>query len=104
MSPFWGKFFEHLQGCGKGRNATLFLVALAGFFGLLFALLVAWHALPTEFRPVTLGAIGLVGLLWALRTVIRLRHLHRTRLRREPLSDDELSKARTKLQRTHRIQ
>jgi len=33
MSPFWTSLFQHLKDCG--RNATLFIVTLAGLLGLL---------------------------------------------------------------------
>ncbi len=100
MTPFWGSLFAHLKDCG--RNATLFMFALAGFFGLL---LLAATAFNTELREYLLPGLAILGglvLVWLIRGIRRARLRRRERLRGEPLSDDELRKARSKLLRPAR--
>ena len=95
MNAFWGSLGEHLKDCG--RNATLFLLSLAGIFGLL--IFVAW-ILQTSLRDSLVYALPLAGfflLLWlgvAIRRTFFRRH---ERSKYSRLSSDELAKARSKL-------
>lgn len=100
MSPFWKSFADHFSGCGK--NPTLFLIALAGFFGLAIAAVTVAQELPQEYVPVTVAATAGVCLLWTLKIVKQIRDRCAARIQRERLSDDELSKARSKLRTSRR--
>jgi hypothetical protein len=98
MSPFWTGLFEELRG--RGRNATLFIIAVA----ILFVLLLIAAQIPREVYvnyvlPVLPFAATLVG-IGVVRALLQARARHRERLQRGPLSRDELNKARTKLVKT----
>jgi peptidoglycan/LPS O-acetylase OafA/YrhL len=98
MSHFWCSLFEHLKGCGQ--NATLFLVALAGFVGLLVA---AAIILNTQLRQYFMAALPWLGVLlaaWGGLAIRRARARRRERLLQSPMSEDEVSKARSKLVRS----
>jgi len=97
MNFFWGSLGEHLKDCG--RDATLFLVSLAGLF--VFLAIMAW-ALQTSLGeslayalPVT-GFFLLVSIIVGIRRAI-LRSRERSKFPR--LSSDELAKARSKLRK-----
>jgi O-antigen/teichoic acid export membrane protein len=95
MSPFWGSLGEHLKDCG--RNATLFLLSLAGIFGLL--IFVAW-ILQTSLRDSLAYALPLAGfflLLWLVVAIRRTFFRRHERSKYSRLSSDELAKARSKL-------
>jgi hypothetical protein len=95
MNPFWTSFFEHLRDCG--RDATLFLMALAGFVGLLVIIaILETTALREYFLQAALVALlfTLVRLALLLR---RFRARRRNPLRFPPLSRDERRVARSKL-------
>ena len=97
MNHFWASLFEHLKGCGQ--NATLFLVALAGVFGLV---VVAAVIVESELRQYVIPALPWLGIFpaaWICHAIRRARARRRARLLQSPLSEDELSKARSKLQR-----
>jgi 4-amino-4-deoxy-L-arabinose transferase-like glycosyltransferase len=98
MSPFWTGLFEELRG--RGRNATLFIFAIA----ILFVLLLIAAQIPREVYvnyvlPVLPVVIALVG-FGVVKTLLQARAHRRERLQRGPLSRDELNKARTKLVKT----
>lgn len=97
MGHFWTSFFEHLRDCG--RNATLFLVALTGFFLLLSlgALVYAlgWYRYLVLAWPV-IAIAALVRLVVLLR---RRRSLRRQHDHVAPLSENELHRARAKLRK-----
>ncbi len=97
MSPFWTSLFTHLRGCG--RNATLFMFALAGCFGVLTLCALACQDEVRRYILPALPWLGLVPILWICFAVRRARARQRQRLLRGPLSDDELHKARAKLVR-----
>jgi hypothetical protein len=100
MSPFWGSLFGHLRNCG--RNATLFMFALAGCLGvLLLAVIVCQSELRRFIFPV-LPWLGLLPVAWVCLAIRRARVRRRERLLRPPLSDDELRAARSKLQKARR--
>ena len=95
MNHFWVSLFEHLKGCGQ--NATLFLIALGGVFGLV---VVAAIIVQSELRQYFIGALpwlGIVLAVWTCQAIRRARARRRERLLQSPLSEDELSKARCKL-------
>jgi cobalamin biosynthesis protein CobD/CbiB len=97
MSPFWSSLFGHLKGCGQ--NATLFLVALAGFVALL---VVVALIVTTELRQYFTAALPWVAgflVVWSGFTIRRARARRREQALHSPLSDDELAKARSKLGR-----
>ena len=95
MGPFWTSFFEHLRDCG--RDAALFMMALAGFIAVLGIIAVLES---TWLRDYFLQG-ALVMLLFALirfaLLVRRFRARRRERLRFPPLSRDEQRVARSKL-------
>ena len=100
MNPFWNGLFEHFKKCG--RDATLFVVTLAGLFGLLT---VGAVILQTELGNYALPAlpwIGLAAAVWMCLAIRRTMARRREGLQRRPLSDDELFKARCKLVRNHK--
>ena len=95
MRPFWTSLYQHLGECG--RNATIFLLALAGLFGLLtlVAIINANELLP--YIVSALPMIGIFGVVRAATAIRRARVRRRERLPRPPLSRDELRVARSKL-------
>jgi hypothetical protein len=95
MGPFWTSFFEHLKDCG--RDATLFMMALAGFIGVLVLIAILES---TRLREYFLQAAFVLLLLLLVRLVFlirRFRARRRQSLRFPPLSRDELRVARSKL-------
>ena len=95
MSPFWTSLFTHLRDCG--RNATLFMFALAGCLGVLALCALACQS---EFRRFVLPALPwlcIFPVAWICLVIRRARLRRRDRLQRAALSDDELHKARSKL-------
>jgi hypothetical protein len=95
MSPFWSSLFEHLKGCG--RNATLFMFALAGF---LVFLLLAAAVLEKGLHRYVAPALPWICLAVAILAWARMRReraRRRQRLPHSPLSRDELRVARSKL-------
>jgi hypothetical protein len=95
MNHFWANLFEHLKGCGQ--NATLFLVALAAFLGLVLVAAIAIHSELRQYLVAALPWLGLLLVVWSCRALIRARTRRRERLPHAPLSDDELAKARRRL-------
>ena len=102
MSPLWISLCENLRH--YGRNATVFVFALAGFFGLLagfFGLLtlvaIINFAELLPFMVPLLPGIGLLAAAWAWVAFRRTRTRQRERVPRHPLSRDELRVARSKL-------
>src|ERR1039458_4670406 len=121
MSPFWSSLFSQLRDCG--RNATLFVFALAGCLGVLVLaiivcqsellrfilpvlpglglLAVAWVCVAIRRRPVLPG-LGLLAVAWFCVAIRRACVRRRERLLRSPFSDDELRVARLKLRKPRR--
>ena len=98
MSPFWSSFCSHLRDCG--RNATLFVFALAGFLGVLMvAIIVSKSELLRDALPLLPG-LGLFAVAWVCVAIHRRRVRRRERMHRSPLSDDELRVARSKLRKS----
>ena len=95
MGPFWSSLFDHLKHCG--RNATLFILTLAGLLVLtaLAAVICDTH-LHKYLLPVLPGVI-LLAAAWVGVAIRRARARRRERLHRSPLSRDELRVARSKL-------
>jgi hypothetical protein len=98
MSHFWSSLFEHLKDCGQ--NATLFLVALAGFIGLLVVAAIIIHTEVGQYFIAALPWLGVLLAAWGCLAFRRARARRRERLRQLPLSEDEVSKARSKLVRS----
>src|SRR5262245_7788293 len=95
MSPFWTSVFADLRE--RGRNGTLFIVAVV----LLFVLLVIASQIPHEVyvnyvMPVLPWAVGLVAIGF-IRGFLKARARRRERFQHSPMSCDELNKARNKL-------
>jgi hypothetical protein len=97
MNSFWASFFEQLKGCG--RNATIFMSALAGVLGLVVLAVALHNAGLFDFLVPVLPGIGILLFAWGFRTVRRLLRLRRDRMKYPPLSCDELRVARSKLRR-----
>ncbi|HEU5071245.1 MAG TPA: hypothetical protein VFV96_12635 [Verrucomicrobiae bacterium] len=95
MSPFWAGLFENLRG--RGRNAAVFLVALAC---LLVATFLAARLPADAYRDYVFPVLPWLALLLAAQ-IIRAAWLARARRRERlvghALSADELRKARAKL-------
>ena len=95
MSPFWGSLFQYLRHCG--RDATLFIVALIAFGGLcVVAAIIQVHGLQ-EYLIYVWPPLVIVALVWACIAIRRARARRRERLHRQPLSQDELRAALSKL-------
>ena len=95
MSPFWGSFFEQVRS--GGRNATIFLVALAACFVVLIAAAIANQMNLFQYSG---RALAIAIMLIALRVAVvvsRARSRPRERFKRKPLSSDEARVARSKL-------
>lgn len=95
MSPFWGSFFEHLRGCG--RNAALFLLAIAALFVGLVVCVIASHSGLFQYAPHALAGILIVIAMWFCLGLQKIRKRRRERFYRRPLSSDEARVARSKL-------
>ena len=98
MSPFWSSLFGHLRDCG--RNATLFVFALAGSLGVLVVAIVVCKSELLQFVSPVLPGLGLLAVAWVCVAIHRARVRRRERLHRSPLSDDELRVARSKLRKS----
>jgi hypothetical protein len=99
MSAFWGGLGEGLKN--RGRNATLFIIAL---IGIILILLLA-NAVSHAGLPIVPSALLILATPVVLLVVIAARRIwSRNRLRGidPPLSQDELSKARAKLSKSAR--
>jgi hypothetical protein len=95
MSPFWGSLFQYLRHCG--RDATLFIVALIAFGGLcVVAAIIQVNGLQ-EYLIYVWPPLVIVALVWACIAIRRARARRRERLHRQPLSQDELRAALSKL-------
>ena len=97
MSPFWASLFDYLRL--SGRNATLFLVTLAGIVGLcILAAIIQGTGLDRYWiyvvPPLAIGALA-----WNFVEIRRARARRRDRLPRQPLSPNELHAAFLKLKK-----
>jgi len=95
MSPFWTSLFDHLKDCG--RNAALFLVTLAGLFGVLLLAVILCENDRYKYLVPALPVIGVFAVVRASLAIRRVRACRRERSRYPPLSGDELRVARSKL-------
>ena len=95
MNHFWTSFFAHLKDCG--RNATLFMIALPGVFGLMLLIAALYQNHLENYLFGVVSVIGFFMLTWAIAGVVRERARRRERLSGSPLSLDEMRKARAKL-------
>ena len=95
MGPFWKGLGEDLKN--RGRNPTLFLIAVVLFFGLMG---LAWLGYESGFARYLLRALpgmGVLVLAWAAHAIRQARARRHARLPLPPLSCDELRAARSKL-------
>jgi hypothetical protein len=97
MSPFWSSLLDHLRDCG--RNAALFMFALAGCLAVLALCAMVCESELRRFISPALPWLGLLSVAWVCLAIRRARARRRERLFRPPLSDDELRVARSKLQK-----
>ena len=97
MSPFWGSLFGQLRDCG--RNATLFMFALAGALGVLALFATVCQSELRRFILPALPWLSLLPVAWVCLAIRRARLRRRERLLRSPLSEDELRVARSKLRK-----
>jgi len=74
------------------------MFALAAFFGLLLAGVLICNTELRQYLLSVLAIAGILVLIWMGRAIHRARLRHRERLPGDRLSDDELRKARAKLQ------
>jgi arginine exporter protein ArgO len=104
MSPFWVGLFENLRG--RGRNATLFLIALAALFGVLLVSGVLAEILSSkdygDYARIVLTLVGIVVVIWFGRMFCRGFFAKYDRSNISRLSSDELTKARSKLLRNQK--
>jgi hypothetical protein len=100
MSPFWSSLFSQLRDCG--RNATLFVFALAGCLGVLVLAIIVCQSELLRFILPVLPGLGLLAVAWVCVAIRRACVRRRERLLRSPLSDDELRVARLKLRKPRR--
>jgi uncharacterized membrane protein YbhN (UPF0104 family) len=95
MNHFWASFFVHLKDCG--RNATLFMIALAGVFGLMLLTAALYE---NHLENYLIGVVSVAAIFMFVSTIaafVRARTRRRERLSHSPLSLDEMRKARAKL-------
>ena len=104
MSPFWVGLFENLKE--RGRNATLFIVALAALFGVLLVSGVLSEILSSkdygDYARIVLTLLGLAAVIWCGRACYRGFFGKYDRSNISRLSSDELTKARSKLLRNQK--
>ena len=95
MNSFWQGFSEQFKDCG--RDATLFLMTLAGMFGLLVLTAIV---MQTDLRNAIGYGLAVAACVFVIRLVVVFRRAiiaGRQRTKRMQLSSDELLKARSKL-------
>jgi|ERR1043166_1812765 uncharacterized membrane protein len=95
MGPFWKSLGEGLKD--RGRNPTVFIIAVAVFFGLTGLIALVKEAGLTQYIMPALPWMGVFAATWAGVAIRRGRERRRERLQRPPLSCDELRAARSKL-------
>ena len=92
----WTSFCQHLCGCG--RDATVFIVALASMLtGLIFVPAMGWLVWPV------LGILLCWLAVLTIRAVLRAARPEPKLGRLPPLSERDWRKARERLTRTDRI-
>ena len=95
MGPFWKTLGEDLKD--RGRNPTVFIIAVAVFFGLVGLIAIINQAGLTKYIVPALPWMGVLAAAWAGMAIRRARARQRERLEHPPLSCDELRVARSKL-------
>lgn len=95
MGPFWTSFFEHLKDCG--RDATVFMMALAGFIAVLVIVALLESTRLREYFGQAALVLFLLTLVRLVFLVRRFRARRREYPRFPPLSRDERRVARSKL-------
>src|ERR1700742_2714310 len=95
MSPFWGSFYEHLKSCG--RDATYFVLALAGLFIVLVATVIANSMNLFQYADQILAVFAVVVVVRLCLMANKIRKRGQERFRPRPLSRDEMRVARSKL-------
>jgi hypothetical protein len=98
MNSPWDNMYDRFKDC---RCGALFLSAIPAFFGLVILGVVVAAALREvglqQYYLEALPGIGILGLAWGFLKFRQARMRDRERLRRGPLSRDELRVARSKL-------
>jgi membrane protein implicated in regulation of membrane protease activity len=101
MSPFWASLFDGLKD--RGRNATVFIIALGVFFACVFiaAGIAENIASSSDIYDYAKPALRCLVVLAVFLLCLAIRQAFSRRKRRRPnfsrLSSDELAKARSKL-------
>ncbi len=99
MHSIWDNLYDNVK---DRRYGVLFLSALLAFFGLLimaaFIEALLWEFGMQQYYLEALPGIGILGLAWGFLKFRQARTRSREKLRRGPLSRDELRVARSKLQ------
>jgi hypothetical protein len=100
MTHFWASFFAHLKDCG--RNATLFMIALAGVFGVMLIIVALYE---NHLENYLVGVVLVIAIFMFISTIaefVRARTRRQERLSHSRLSLDEMRKARAKLTKNDR--
>ena len=95
MSPFWKEIFENVED--RGRGTKTFIIMLATAFGLVLGAALMEKSGLRDWVVAALPWAGAFVVLWLVLAIRRACKRSRDNLKRAPLSDDELLKARTKL-------
>jgi hypothetical protein len=95
MSPFWASLFQYFRHCG--RNATLFIVALIAIGGLFILAVIIQSTGLDQYLEYVWPPLSIAALVWLCMGIRRIRAQRRERLHRQPLSQDELRAALSKL-------
>src|SRR6267378_3483572 len=95
MGPFWKSLGEDLKD--RGRNPTVFIIAVAVFFGLIALIAIINETGLTQYIIPALPWTGVLAVVWAGVAIRRAWARRRERLQHPPLSCDELRVARSKL-------
>jgi hypothetical protein len=98
MSPLWSSLYDKFKDC---RYGALFLSTILACIGLLISAVIIAAALREsgleKYSLAALSGLGILVLAWGSCSFRRARTRHRAKLRHDPLSRDELCRARSKL-------
>jgi hypothetical protein len=95
MNHFWASFFAHLKDCG--RNATIFMIALACVFGVMLLIAELYEKHLENYLIGVLAVLAVFALINGIASIVRARVRRGQRVGGSPLSLDEMRKARQKL-------
>jgi hypothetical protein len=94
MGPFWKHFSEDVGHYGR-HGGTVFLITIGAGVGLLVVTCILGQALGKNF-PFAVGGAGFIIFAAFFRAILRARR-HRGRYLIQPLSREEIRRARSKL-------